>query len=532
MTEGECVKGRPERRILLVAALLGLAGAVPATASRAEPSPAEYVASQVPPAQIDAALARLDDIAAAILRRSQIPGMAVAVVRDGKVAYAKGFGVRKVGEPAKIEPDTVFQLASLSKSLSGTIVARQVGAGVVKWDTPLVAHLPWLQLSDPWVTSHVTVADMFSHRSGLPDHAGDELEDVGYDRQQVLERLRYLPLDSFRDSYAYTNFGLTAGAEAVAVASKTDWATLAETALYKPLGMASTSSRFADFEARANRAFPHVRIDGKFVSKFQRKPDAQAPAGGASASITDFSRWMILVLQQGTYEGREIVPADALLPAMRAEMISSPSRTPESRPGFYGYGIGVSISSTGRVSLDHSGAFAMGAGTTYRLLPSLGIGIAVLTNAEPIGAAEAVAAEFMDLVETGRSSRDWFAAYSQLMAPLMAPAGSLAGRTAPANPVPPAALSLYAGSYYNPYFGTARITEKNGALEVSLGPDGAKTYPLAPWEGNTFAFTPIGENEPTGSRAAATFSQSGQEPAGELTIDYLNSEGLGHFVRQ
>lgn len=496
------------------------------------PSPPQYVATAVPPAQIDAAFARLDDIAADVLRRSQIPGMAIAVVRDGKVAYAKGFGVRKAGEDGRIDPDTVFQLASLSKSLSATVVAQQVGAGAVKWDTPLVAHLPWFALSDPWVTSHVTVADMFSHRSGLPDHAGDDLEDLGYDRKQILGRLKFLPLDSFRDSYAYTNFGLTAGAEAVAVASGQDWASLAETALYRPLGMASTSSRFADFETRANRAFPHTRTNGAFVAGSQRQPDAQAPAGGVSASVNDFSRWMILLLQEGKLDGREIIPAAALLPAMRAEVISSLSRVPDARPSFYGYGIGVSISSSGRVSLDHSGAFAMGAGTTYRLVPSLGLGIVVLTNAQPVGAAEAVAAEFMDQVELGRSSRDWFAAYNQIMAPLMAPVGSLAGKAPPPNPVGAAALDLYVGRYENPYFGAAEVTQKDNALVIALGPDGVKRFPLAHWDGNTFSFVPSGENEPAGSKAAVVFTQTGSERANELAIDYLNGEGLGNFVRR
>ena len=97
------------------------------------------------------------------------------------------------------------------------MVAHQVGANAIGWDTPIVSKLPWFALSDPAVTKMVTVGDMFSHRSGLPDHAGDMLEDLGYDRRYVLERLRQLPLDPFRISYAYTNFGLTAGAEAVAV---------------------------------------------------------------------------------------------------------------------------------------------------------------------------------------------------------------------------------------------------------------------------------------------------------------------------
>ena len=117
----------------------------------------------------------------------------------------------------------MFQLASLSKPLGATVVAHQVGENAIGWDTPIVSKLPWFALSDPAVTQMVSVGDMFSHRSGLPDHAGDMLEDLGYDRRYVLERLRQLPLDPFRISYAYTNFGLTAGAEAVAVGAGKSW---------------------------------------------------------------------------------------------------------------------------------------------------------------------------------------------------------------------------------------------------------------------------------------------------------------------
>ena len=189
-----------------------------------------------------------------------------------QVDYAKGFGVRKFGESQPVDADTVFQIASLSKSLAATVVAHEVGAGIVRWDTPLVAHLPSFKLIDPWVTQHVTIADMFSHRSGLPEHAGDDLEDLGYDRRTVLERLRLLPLHSFRDIYAYTNFGLTAAAEGVAAASGKDWESLSEGVLYRPLGMTATSSRFADFDRRPNRAFGHVRVGEGFQPKYQRFP--------------------------------------------------------------------------------------------------------------------------------------------------------------------------------------------------------------------------------------------------------------------
>src|ERR1700691_6066312 len=198
----------------------------------------------------------------AILERSGIPGLAVAVVRDGQTVYAKGFGLRRIGERQPVDADTVFQIASLSKSIGATVVAHQVGAGVVKWNTPLVTYLPWFELNDPWITKHVTIGDMYAHRSCLPDHAGDDLEELGYDRRQILQRLRFAPLHAFRDEYAYTNFGLTAAAEAVAVASTRDWATLSEEVLYRPLGMSATSSRYADYAARDNRGLLHVRTAG------------------------------------------------------------------------------------------------------------------------------------------------------------------------------------------------------------------------------------------------------------------------------
>ncbi len=400
-------------RSMIAGTVLLFSGVV---AQAADPSPSQVSAVPIPQAQIDKAIGQLDSLAAAILEKSKIPGMAVAVVRDGRVVYAKGFGVKKIGEPALIDTDTVFQIASLSKSLAASVVARQVGAGIVAWDTPIVKHLPWFRLKDPWVTSHVTIGDLMSHRSGLPDHGGDSLEDLGFDRRQVLERLRLLPLAPFRISYAYTNFGFTAAAEAVAVASGKDWATLSEEALYKPLGMNATSSRFADFEKRQNRAQGHALIDGVFRAKYQRRPDLQSPAGGVSSSVNDMARWLAMITQGGKFEGRELIDAKALLAAMSAQTISNHSDALDARPGFYGYGFNVHSTAAGRISIGHSGGFSLGAGTNFAFLPSVGIGIVVLTNAAPVGAAETLATEFMDLVQFDKIERDWLAGYSRLLA--------------------------------------------------------------------------------------------------------------------
>jgi CubicO group peptidase (beta-lactamase class C family) len=396
----------------------------------------------------------------------------------------------------------------------------------VSWKTPLVKHLPWFALSDPWVTEHVTLGDMFAHRSGLPDHAGDDLEDLGYTRIQVLHLLRNLPLASFRTTYAYTNFGITAAAEAIAMAAGTDWESLAETALYKPLGMANTSSRFSDFIRRPNRATGHVKVDGAYVAKYQRQPDAQSPAGGVSASVRDVARWMTMVLQNGKYEGTQIVDAASLLPATTAEMITAPSQDMSARPDLYGYGFGIGSQPTGRTTLSHSGAFALGSGTNFVLIPSLNLGVIALTNAAPTGAAEALTASFNDLVQYGAITRDWYAGYNHLTAPISAPVGDLAGKALPTNPAPPASLASYAGVYQNDYYGPAEIQLLNAELVMKIGPHGM-VFPLTHWDGETFVYTPTGENGPDGSRAAITFSKN---PAA-FTNDLYAESGVSKFVK-
>src|SRR5690606_35892286 len=435
-------------------------------ASTAHPSsdlpPPLVAAVDLPADAVANAVARLDGLAADLLEQSGIPGLAVAVVHGGKTVYAKGFGVKDIRTGDPVGADTVFQLASLSKPIGATVVAHQVGTGAISWDTPVISRLPWFRLSDPVVTERVTIGDMYAHRSGLPDHAGDLLEDLGYDRRQVLEKLAQLPLAPFRISYAYTNFGITAAAEAVAADAGMPWEELSGRVLYEPLGMASTSSRFADYQARADRAVGHIHVDGGYQPFYLRDPDAESPAGGVSSSVNDVARWLAMVLGDGSFEGRRIVDPDALLPALTPQIVSSPATEPAMRSGFYGYGFNVGITSAARTELSHSGAFELGTGTNFVILPSADAGIVALTNATPSGVAEALTAQFADLVQFGEIREDWYRLYRELMAPLEQPQGSLVGRPRPADPAPPAPLSTYVGTYHNDYWGPARVTERDG----------------------------------------------------------------------
>jgi CubicO group peptidase (beta-lactamase class C family) len=166
----------------------------------------------------------------------------------------------------------------VSKPLAATVIASLVSDGLVRWDDSVISHDPGFQMSDPWVTREVTLRDFFCHHSGLPDHAGDLLEDMGYDRATILYCLRYQrPDSSFRSRYAYTNFGLTEAAVAAAKAAGKSGEDLCEQRLYRVLDMKSTSSRHTDFIAKENRAHFHVPINGKWVAKYDRDPDAQSP---------------------------------------------------------------------------------------------------------------------------------------------------------------------------------------------------------------------------------------------------------------
>lgn len=510
-----------DRRRFLGAALGGLlAPALPACGGDDDPGPSP---GPVPEAQIALAIAQVDTLATNLMAASGVPGMAVAVVRGNQTVYAKGFGRRLVTDPAAVDADTVFQLASVSKPVGATVVARQVGRGSIQWDTSVIKHLPWFALSDAETTEAVTVGDLYAHRSGLPDHAGDRLEDMGYDRREVLTRLRFLPLHPLRAVYEYTNFGMTAAAEAVATAAGIDWATLSEQAIYQPLGMARTSSRYADFAARDNRALGHVKVNGSWVQGMGTMPDAQSPAGGVSSSVNDMAKWLIMLLAKGEYAGQRIVDAAALAPALEQQMQSSPPVN--GRPaGYYGYGFNVGTTELGLTSYNHSGAFAVGAATSFTAVPPLNLAIVTLTNGYPIGIPETLNAQFLDLVQYGAFRRDWSAIFTEAFAPLLVPEGRLVGQSPPASPLPARALSTYTGTYGNDYYGPLVVAEQSGTLVMTLGAR-PLTLPLTHWDGDVFTFTLHNENATPGTISRAAFASD------RVWLEYYDHEGLGVFTR-
>lgn len=385
------------------------------------------------------------------MTRSGVPGVAVAVVFDDEVVHQQGYGVRNVEGDDPVSPDTVFQVASMSKPISSTVMAGLVGEGVIAWDQPIAEQAPELRLSDDWVADHVTFADAFAHRTGLPGGAaGNDLEAVGHDRATILERLRYVPLDPFRITYSYSNFAMTMGGEAAAVAAGAPWEEVAGRTLFTPAGMTSTSMRHDDFVAREDRADLHVEDDGVWRADFERTPDAQAPAGGVSSNVVDLSRWMRLQLAGGALDGEPIIDEEALDETHTPQILKSPPQpTIGGQASFYGLGWNIGTDSTGAVRWDHSGAFSVGASSTVKLIPSEDIGIVVLTNGEPQGVPEAITDAYLEYLQTGSFDLD---ATTDLWQERF---GGLYGEPVedwsdpPAEPAPARQDAAYVGTYAN-----------------------------------------------------------------------------------
>jgi len=448
----------------------------------------------------------LDAIVERIMEATGVPGVAVGVVHNGEVVVAKGYGVREVGTDLAVDAETVFQLASLSKPLGSTAVAGVVGRGLLDWNQPIVSELPDFALSDPYVTANVTVADMYSHRSGLPGAPGNDLETFGEGQAEIVRRLRYLPLGPFRAQYSYSNFGLTVGGLAAASAYGTSFARMADEVLFTPAGMTSTSYSYADFVARDNAARLHARRDGRFQALFTRNADAQAPAGGASSNVVDLNRWMLLHLGEGRLDGRQIIDPEALAESKRPHIATQADSDPNTVATQYGLGwnVDTSIIEPSLLALSHSGAFDHGAGTTVRLLPALGFGIVVLTNAQPVGVAEAIADEYTDVLFHGRAGRNWL---EDLWGPGLAPLTTPKIVEKPASPAPARPMSAYAGTYANDYSGPITVVPNGAGFALLLGPNGMTQLLFEPLDGDTFAgFFPL---EIQGAMVPITFEFDG-----------------------
>ena len=491
-----------------------------------------------PTADISTALTKLDTYMRYAMNRTGVPGSAVAVVYQDQVVFLRGYGVLKAGERFPVNPDTVFEVASLSKPISSTILASLVGTGDVKWDDRIGELDPEFKLSDPAASEEVTIRDFFAHRSGLPTGGGDLLEDLGYTRPEILYRLKFVPLaGEFRKTYHYSNFGITEGAVAAAKKVGRPWEQIADERLYERLGMSSTSSRFSDYENNPNKAALHFATDCDannhcvFKNRFVREADAEGPAGGVSSSVRDLAKWLRLQLAGGSFNGQQIVSWEALEETHKAEICKSVPGPVSLRdcPGksYYGLGWNVGTTAWGKPMSSHSGAFLLGTGTTVFMVPSEQIGIVVLGNSTPVGLPEAAALTFLDYFHYGYAKRDWLTTVTPDFVALRKEAQNSSTNYSelkpPQSPIPAKPLSAYTGKYFNQLYGTLEVHAEGGQLILRLPPRGSY-YELKHWNGDTFTYYFASENTGVARRGVKL---SGKQ----VLIENLAIENSGIFTK-
>ncbi len=449
---------------------------------------ASPVAAQLRQKDFDAYVARG-------LETLETPGAAVAVVKDGKVLFAKGYGVRTLGGKAPADAHTLFQIASNTKAFTTAALAILADEGKLSWDDPVTRFLPGFQLSDPYVTREFTVRDLVTHRSGLGLGAGDLLWfHSNYSRAEIAYRIRFAkPVSSFRRQYAYDNVLYIVAGEVVAAAAGTTWDDFVERRIFAPLGMTASGTTTASFTSSGNAAAPHAVEDGRPQVVPLDFVDNIAPAGGIASNVADLAKWLVCRLDSGRYAGgrlfsegqaREMWSGQTILP-----IADPPPPLALLRPSFSEYGLGWRLRDyRGRKIVSHTGGLA-GMSSQITLVPAEKLGIVILTNSEADLMAALTYRLLDDLLGAPRPRADWVAAFAQAgrLARARADSTLAAARTMRDSASRPSLpLEKYAGGYRDELYGDAALALEDGRLVLRFGRSPAFVGDLEHWQYDTF----------------------------------------------
>jgi len=404
-----------------------------------------------------------------------VPGIAVAVVKDGQVVLAKGFGVRKLGDPAPVTADTLFGIASNSKAFTAAALAILVDEGKVKWDEAVLHYLPNFQMYDPYVTREMTVRDLLVHRSGLGLGAGDLMyfptSDLSSD--EIVKRLRYVrPSTSFRSTYNYDNILYLVAGKVIEAVSGKPWDVFIQERFLAPLGMTTSTTSVKALKPGMNYAFPHAPAEGKLQTVPFTVLDNNAPAAALNSSVNEMTHWVQALLSGGEYNGKR------LFSVRQAREIWSPvtimptgNPQPElaaTRPNMRAYALGWNVSDyRGHKLVSHTGGLA-GMVTSVMLAPDDKLGILVFTNQEQGSAFSAINFTVLDHY-LNVAPTDWVSVLGAVRKRREAEANAevkAASEKRNAASKPSLPLSSYAGRFRDSWYGDVLIEEKNGRLEI------------------------------------------------------------------
>lgn len=415
----------------------------------------------------------------------KVPGLAVAIVRNDSVIYAKGYGVLRTGADAPVNDRTLFEIGSSSKSFTATLVAMVVTDGKMKWDDRIVTYLPTLRLQDPVANAELTVRDALTHRAGLS--RGDfAWMSAGISRDEVLRRARFLkPAAPFRSRFIYQNFMYLAAGEAAAKAAGTTWEDAIQQRIFTPLGMTSSVPLTRQPDRVANLATPHLVWRDTVQSKAHMDMDDIAPAGSILSNARDMAQWLRFQLGDGTFGGKRLVSAAALRETHTPQMLMGGGAAGDSITRFSTYGMGWMVQDyRARLMWQHGGN-TDGMTTAMGVLPDQKFGVAVLSNMHGSPLPDLLMRYLFDRA-LGMPMRDLSAEALTRVATQRRRADSTeraqASQRVEGAP-PPLPLSAYEGTYADSLYGEAKIFLKDGKLVMERG---AFSAPLEFWNGGNF----------------------------------------------
>ena len=439
--------------------------------------------------------AAIDSLVEKTLKTFNVPGIAVAVVKDDKIVFEKGYGVRSLARGGKVDENTLFGIASNSKAFTAAAIGMLCDEGKLHLDDKVTDYIPEFRLYDPWVTSEFTIRDLLTHRSGLGLGAGDLMDfpdSTNFTLKDVIYNLRFFkPVSSFRSKFDYDNQLYIVAGEVIARVSGMSWEDFIETRIMKPLGMTESRAAYQRLNGNTNFVDAHAPVEGtvKTIPRyFTTHADA---AGGIYSSVAELSKWVIVQMNNGKYgDGKQLFSQ-----AIHAQMWSPQTILPVGAPGWYtthfgAYGLGWFLNDAkGYKEVSHTGGID-GMVTKVDLIPELKLGIIVLTNQQSGAAFSAVANQIKDSY-LGLKGRDWIKVY----------ADQVKGREGDADKVTVAAwkqvearkkdgtkvdFAPYAGTYHDNWFGDVVLSQKDGRLWFTSKRSPKLTGEVLPYKANTF----------------------------------------------
>jgi CubicO group peptidase (beta-lactamase class C family) len=434
-----------------------------------------------------------------------VPGIAVAIVKDGQVVMEQGFGLRETGKPKPVDARTLFAIASNTKAFTAAALQQLAEQGKLKMDDRVIDHLPWFRMSDPYVTHEMRIRDLLAHRSGLSLGAGDLLywPPTSYTTKEVVERLRHVPIkNGFRSGYAYDNILFAVATLVIEQASGQSYADYVRDHIFKPVGMDDSLIDMTYLKPGMDVAMGHAKSDFKDLKPVPPMAWVNDPgAGGIYASVHDLAKWMNVQLAGGALptKGADGKPARLFSEDSQREMWSvlTPIKVgtppvPELAPlvpNFAGYGESWFLSDyLGKKLVWHTGGWP-GMVSRVTLVPELKLGVVVLTNAESGAAFNAVTYRVLDAYLNPEHKTDWVAVYDKAVKKAEAKSDDSYARHAAArnkNSKPSLPLAKYAGSYRDPWYGDVVVSNENGKLRLRFSKTAQLVGTMTPWQNDTF----------------------------------------------